>query len=32
MILPQSSAYRLLQNRLSGITPLHVIMQNTTAI
>ena len=31
MILPQSSAYRLLQNRLSGITPLHVIMQNTTA-
>ena len=27
MILPQSNAYHLLQNRLSGITPLHVIMR-----
>lgn len=30
MILPQSDSYRLLQNRLTGITPLHIIMQNTT--
>lgn len=28
MILPQSNSYRLLQNRLSSITPLHVIMLN----
>ena len=27
MVLPQSNSYRLLQNRLNGITPLHLIMQ-----
>lgn len=29
MILPQSSSYRLLQNRLSGVVPLHVILQHS---
>lgn len=28
MILPQSTSYRMLQTRLSGIAPLHIIMQN----
>ena len=28
MILPQSNSYRLLQNRLSGIMPMHIILQN----
>lgn len=28
MILPQSSSYRLLQNRLSGVVPLYVILQH----
>ena len=31
MILPQSDAYHLLQNRLTGITPLHVIMHSCEA-
>ena len=30
MILPQSSSYRLLQNRLSGVVPLYVILQHTS--
>lgn len=28
MILPQSNSYRLLQNRLSGTMPMHIILQN----
>ena len=31
MILPQSEAYHLLQSRLTGITPLHVIMHSCEA-
>lgn len=27
MILPQSSSYNLLQNRLNGVMPLHMMMQ-----
>ena len=28
MILPQSNSYNLLQNRLNGVMPLHMMMQN----
>ena len=32
MLLPQSDAYQLLQQRLNGVMPLHVILQNNTPI